>query len=280
MAEEKENQIVSLVKASSNVLCQFYQDLAQPSVKALGQALATVFELCPNSLLSLKLWTEKRKLNFAKRLNEYKEKLEQIPEEKRIEVDTQIGTPIVERLTYTTNDAIADLFTTLLANASNIDTVNSVHPAFVQIVSELCPDEAHIIQFLFFNKAICYIKHLFYPIDVFDLLENNISLSCPKNREMYYSHLISLGVLVENQRPFTNFRETANDEIDAQYKVLEKKIGEFNKTISDFNNCLNPSIGEILKPVDNFKDIDIYNRGFYCLTKFGEFFAKACIRYE
>lgn len=242
MAEEKENQIVSLVKASSNVLCQFYQDLAQPSVKALGQALATVFELCPNSLLSLKLWTEKRKLNFAKRLNEYKEKLEQIPEEKRIEVDTQIGTPIVERLTYTTNDEIADLFTTLLANASNIDTVNSVHPAFVQIVSELCPDEAHIIQFLFFNKAICYIKHLFYPIDVFDLLENNISLSCPKNREMYYSHLISLGVLVENQRPFTNFRETANDEIDAQYKVLEKKIGEFNKTISDFNNCLNPSI--------------------------------------
>ena len=104
MAEEKENQVVGLVKASSNVLCQFYQDLAQPSVKAMGQALATVFELCPNSLLSIKLWTEKRKLNFAKRLNEYKDKLEQIPEEKRVEVDTQIGTPIVEKLTYTTND--------------------------------------------------------------------------------------------------------------------------------------------------------------------------------
>lgn len=73
---ENENQAVGLVKASSNILSQFYQDLAQPSVKALGQALATVFELCPNSLLSLKLWTEKRKLNFAKRLNEYKEKLE------------------------------------------------------------------------------------------------------------------------------------------------------------------------------------------------------------
>ena len=137
MAAEEENQIVGLVKASSNVLCQFYQDMAQPSVKAMGQALATVFELCPNSLLSLKLWTEKRKLNFAKRLNEYKEKLEQIPEEKRIEVDTQIGTPMVEKVTYTTNDEIADLFTTLLANASNIDTVNRAHPAFVDIISRL-----------------------------------------------------------------------------------------------------------------------------------------------
>lgn len=105
---EKVNQGIELVKAGANVLGQFYQDLAQPSVKALGQALATVFELCPNSLLSLKLWTEKRKLNFAKRLNEYKDKLEQIPEEKRCEVDTQIGTPIVEKLTYTTNDEIAD----------------------------------------------------------------------------------------------------------------------------------------------------------------------------
>lgn len=145
---EKVNQGIELVKAGANVLGQFYQDLAQPSVKALGQALATVFELCPNSLLSLKLWTEKRKLNFAKRLNEYKDKLEQIPEEKRCEVDTQIGTPIVEKLTYTTNDEIADLFTTLLANASNIDTVNRAHPAFVDIIGRLSEDEARIIQYL------------------------------------------------------------------------------------------------------------------------------------
>ena len=147
MAEEKENQIVGLVKAFHNVLSQFYQDMAQPSVKAIGQALVTVSE-------SLKLWTEKRKLNFEKRLNEYKEKLEQIPKEKRIEVDTQIGTPIVEKLTYTTNDEIADLFTTLLANASNIDTVNRAHPAFVDIISRLSTDEARIIHYLSYHPII------------------------------------------------------------------------------------------------------------------------------
>lgn len=63
---EEINQGTELVKAGANVLSQFYQDLAQPSVRALGQALATVFELCPTSLLSLKLWNEKRKFNFAK----------------------------------------------------------------------------------------------------------------------------------------------------------------------------------------------------------------------
>ena len=79
---EEINQGRELVKAGANVLGQLYQDLAQPSVRALGQALSTVFELCPTSLLSLKLWNEKRKFNFVKRLNEYNEKLEQIPEEK------------------------------------------------------------------------------------------------------------------------------------------------------------------------------------------------------
>lgn len=75
MGENTSKPIVELVKAGSNVLGQFYQDLAQPSVRALGQALGTVFELCPTSLLSIKIWTEKRKINFKKRLNEYAKKL-------------------------------------------------------------------------------------------------------------------------------------------------------------------------------------------------------------
>ena len=69
--------------------------------------------------------TEKFKLNFKKQLNEYKEKLEQIPEEKQCEVHPQIGTPIIEKLSYTAYEEVADLFTTLLANASNVDMVNS-----------------------------------------------------------------------------------------------------------------------------------------------------------
>ena len=211
MAEEKENQVVGLVKAASNVLCQFYQDLAQPSVKAMGQALSTVFELCPNSLLSLKLWTEKRKLNFAKRLNEYKEKLEQIPKEKRIEVDTQIGTPIVEKLTYTTNDEIADLFTTLLVNASNKDTVNRAHPAFIDIISRLSEDEARLIQYF---QGVIEIPYCSFRgmdkngngfitlVDHATLLPFTVPLDFHKNISAYMSNLISLGILSDEKGLF------------------------------------------------------------------------------
>lgn len=265
MAEEKENQVVGLVKASSNVLCQFYQDLAQPSVKAMGQALATVFELCPNSLLSLKLWTEKRKLNFAKRLNEYKEKLEQIPEEKRVEVDTQIGTPIVEKLTYTTNDEIADLFTTLLANASNIDTVNRAHPAFIDIISRLSEDEAKLIQYLKDVKEIPYCSFRAVSkednggfttiVDHATLLPFNVSLNSPNNLSAYLSNLISLGILSDENGLF---------KIDnTEYNHICEKHG-----LNSLKNQLVPNF---------FKDIEV-SKSYYKVTPFGTLFISACIK--
>lgn len=265
MAEEKENQVVGLVKASSNVLCQFYKDLAQPSVKAMGQALATVFELCPNSLLSLKLWTEKRKLNFAKRLNEYKEKLEQIPEEKRVEVDTQIGTPIVEKLTYTTNDQIADLFTTLLANASNRDTVNRAHPAFIDIISRLSEDEARIVEYLSEKDEVlfCSFRGIvptpekgFITIQNYaTLLPYQVNLNSPENVTAYISNLVSIGIL-------QNMEGLYKDNEDEYNKICEKH------NLEELKSQYIP---------EKYSEIEV-SKGFYEITPFGKLFINACVK--
>lgn len=226
MGENTSNPVVELAKAGSNVLEQFYRDLAQPSVRALGEALGTVFELCPTSLLSLKIWTEKRKLNFKKRLNEYAKKLEDIPEDKRCEVNPQIGTPIVEKLTYTTNDEIADLFTTLLANASNIETVNRAHPAFVEIIARLSPDEARIIHYLSSRPILCYreinanaltegyntlVAHA-------TVLNKRINLQYPHNERAYLSNLVSQGI-ISDEAPTFRIDRTEYDEIGDYHKI-------------------------------------------------------------
>ena len=54
-----DNQIAELVKATPNILGQVYEDLAQPSVKAVGNALGTVFEFSTAILLPVKLLNEK-----------------------------------------------------------------------------------------------------------------------------------------------------------------------------------------------------------------------------
>ena len=62
---EKVNQGIELVKAGANVLGQFYQDLAQPSVKALGQALATVFEIMSQFSAFSKIVDREAKIEFC-----------------------------------------------------------------------------------------------------------------------------------------------------------------------------------------------------------------------
>lgn len=260
-----DNSVLDLVKGTPNILEQIYTDLAQPSVKAVGQALGTVFELCPTSLLSLKLWNEKRKLNFVKRLNEYKEKLEQIPEEKRCEVDTQIGTPIVEKLTYTTNDEIADLFTTLLANASNIDTVNRAHPAFIDIIGRLSEDEARIIQYLqnVFEVPYCSFRAIskaenggfIIILNHATMLPYRVSLTFPQNITAYLSNLISIGILSDEERLY----KIDNAEYD--------------------NICIKNGLEELKTKLvpHRFKEIEV-EKSYYEVTPFGKLFIQACIK--
>lgn len=259
-----DNQISELIKATPNILGQVYEDLAQPSVKAVGNALGTVFEFSTSILLPVKLLNQKFKINFTKNLNDYKKKLEEIPEEKRCEVHPQIGTPIVEKLTYTTNDEIADLFTTLLANASNIDMVNTAHPSFVNMIERLSPDEARIIRHLNGKEDIQYCdfrgnakngngyntigEHL-------TLIPQEVLLDFPNNTNAYLANLVSLGVLFDMDGTY-RIDQTIYSKIKERYGFEQLKAQ------------LVPNL---------FKDI-VTNNSYYKITDFGKLFIKACIK--
>jgi hypothetical protein len=198
------NELIGLVKETPQILLTIYGDLAQPSVKKVGTALETVFEFSTSLLLPVKLLNEKFKINFEKRLNDYKEKIEQIPEEKLCEVNPQIGTPIIEKLSYTTNDEIANLFINLLAKASSTDTVNLAHPAFVQLIERLSVDEARIIKHLL-NKdiipCVSFRAHMTEDKGFHEILRNGtllqfeIELLFPQNVKTYLDNLTSMGTL-------------------------------------------------------------------------------------
>ena len=258
------NEIVDLVKATPNILGQVYGDLAQPSVKAIGNALGTVFEFSTSFLLPVKLLNEKFKLNFAKRLNEYKEKLEQIPEGKQCVVHPQIGTPIIEKLSYTTNEEIADLFTTLLANASNIDMVNTAHPSFVNMIERMSPDEAKLLKYLRGKNDIPYCtfngdakngKGYRTLADHVTLLDKQVQFQFPNNLNAYFSNFISLGILVDM---------TGQSKVDqTTYNAIREKYN-----LKQMESIYVPNV---------FKSISV-DESFFRITDFGKLFIKACVK--
>ena len=258
------NEIVDLVKSTPNILGELYQDLAQPSVRAIGNALGTVFEFSTAILLPLKLKNEKLKINFKKNLDEYKEKLEKIPEDKRCEVHPQIGTPILEKLTYTTNDEISDLFTTLLANASNIDMVNTAHPAFINMIEKITPDEARIIKYLKDKTELQYCTFRAYAktgtgfnelLKKVTLLPFEVNLQFSNNVPAYIENLESIGVL---------------SDVNGLYKT-DKNIYNLIREKYNFKQLEEQLVPNVMKSVRIVE-------GYYDITEFGKLFIQACIK--
>lgn len=259
-----DNSVLDLVKGVPNILGQIYSDLAQPSVKAVGQALGTVFEFSTSFLLPVKLLNEKFKLNFKKRITEYEQKLEAIPEDKRCEVHPQVGTPIIEKLSYTTNDDIADLFTTLLANASNVDMVNTAHPSFVTMIERLSPDEARIIKYLKEKDDIQYcdfrgnaLKGDGYNtiMEHVNLIPQEVHLSFPNNVNAYLANLVSLGILFD---------------MDGSY-IIDQTIYNKIKVVYGFERLKTQFVPNVYKEL-------VTNDSFYKVTDFGKLFIQACIK--
>lgn len=251
-----------------------YKDVAHPTFSVLGKTLGTVMEFATIFTVPLEYLNKKVKLNFRHRLDQYAEKIKSVPEEQRVEVHTQIGVPVVQRLAYTTSDEIADLFTNLLMTASDSETMSDAHPAFITMIDRLSPDEARIIQYIGEADFIlyCEAKYIFKkekPQDItkWDFgtefitvchwatnIPYHVKLCFPENCNLYLTNLISLGILIDK----SGFAKIG---VDEQYEEIIQ------------NNKLKELEGEMDK--EKVEKLEI-SRCYFEVTDLGTRFIRAC----
>ena len=241
--------ILKSILNSPSVLGEIYKDLASPSFKVIGEALGTVFEYGTNFLLPLKLKREKMRETFTHNMDVFKKKYESIPKKDRREVRPYIGAPIVDKLTYATDKEIVDMYTTLLASDSNIQTRQFVHHSFVSIIENLCPDEARIIEHLKGKDTIefCSIRGRSKTSSGFTTLKDHVTniasdagIDYPDNEGAYLSNLVRLGFLFEPQgvplkdktgydriRERIDYETMKSEKVPSEYKSLECKEGYY-----------------------------------------------------
>ena len=138
----------------------------------------------------------------------------------------EIGIPTLQALPYTTNDDVADLFTNILTNASNIDMVQYAHPSFTEMIKRLSPDEARIVNYLKGRDYVCYsnikghskngkgFNTLFSHVT---LITEEVGLIYPNNENAYMSNLIGMGI-VYDQDSLHKINQT-------DYDKIKEKIG-------------------------------------------------------
>lgn len=253
---------LGLGKVSDNgkeLIEMVYPDLAQPATKKAGQALETVFEFGNTILLPLKLINTKANLLFNRHMEKYRKKLESIEEEKIAIVPPTLGLKIMDELFTVTNDEIADMFTTLLANASSTDMVEKAHPSFVDVIKNLSVDEAKIINAVYARgKTVKYsiiVKNQANGgVALVDFTrENNIKsmvdITFKENSQFYIDNLVRCGLIYDT----TTLQKDDQDGIEELEVRANQFINRMNKDrIVDYT--LSPRVGR------------------YVLTFFGERF--------
>ncbi len=197
-------ELLKEIAASPAILKELYGDLAKPGVQQAGKALSTVIGLGNTVLWPVALMNEKAKFALESNLEKYRKKMESTPNESVCEVAPEVGVPIAEKLSYVTNEELSDMYTELLAKASQIQNSNVAHPSFVNVISNISPDEAILMKSIRGLQGIPFIEvRLKYKDknewNTLDAMKPGLSclgkLKTPGNIHAYLSNLEGLGIL-------------------------------------------------------------------------------------
>lgn len=139
--KETIDAVTGLVKA-----VPVYEDLLQPVAKQLGKSLETVGKAINVALFPVSglVWGYENIQVFLS--TKLANRLKNVPPEDIITPKPNVAGPAIEALRYTGHEEVlSDMYANLLAAAMDKNTATGAHPAFVEIIKQLTPDEAKLI---------------------------------------------------------------------------------------------------------------------------------------
>ena len=241
-----------------------YEDMLQPTAKELGRNLETEAKsvrlvLAPVAAL---VWGYDRIKDYVQ--TTLAQKLKNVPKDRLTTPSPMIAGPALEALKYAGhNPTLRELDANLLATSIDAKTAHEAHPAFVEIIRQLTPDEARILKYVFERMYLPIItlrvrlpgrKAGFdYYADFSDVAENT-ECQFPALTPQYLGNICRLGLA---EFPRNNYIEDK-----AMYQALEQY-----ETVADIKK-------EIRK---KFNLGTVVVKEFVRITELGRQFCKSCV---
>ena len=262
MPEELGKEI--LVESAKEVAKEVYGDALKPAVKSVGNIIALPFQAIDAALSKPKLWVAEKQYNYERTRELLAEKLKNVPEEDIVPPENYVAIPALQQISYCfDSDELRDMYANLLASSMKKDTKWSVHPAFVDIIKQLTPDEAKELKYLNSVQAIPMLginahKHsggYTTVIPFFTNLPEICNCERPMDYEKQINNLARLGLIEVNS--------TAGFVDKTKYEPL-KNHGFIKASLTVLENNEN---------VSRYTFIE----GMIELTAFGKDFCKVCL---
>ncbi len=136
-----------MTEVAKEIAKDAYDDVGKPVTKPTGELLGLVPRAIKAALAPVEKWVLQQEYNIAETKKLLEKQLENTPPELIQPPEAHIAVPALQYISYCMdNEELRDMYANLLANSMNEVVKNGVHPSFVEIIKQLCPDEAKILK--------------------------------------------------------------------------------------------------------------------------------------
>lgn len=200
---EQAGKIASEV--GTEIVKQGYNDIGPTLVRPTATTLGLLPRAIRASLSGLEKWVLEREYGVAKVAKLLEIKLQQVGAENIVPPEAHIAVPALQYISYCMdNEELRDMYANLLASSMNKVVKNDVHPSYVEIIKQLCPDEAKILRYLAQKVAIPLLglrytepskRGGFEIVKHFSNVGYLVNAEFPDNIQQYLDNLSRLGLM-------------------------------------------------------------------------------------
>ena len=201
------DKIVKILNAP--VVEQIYNDGVKQIVVPIGDTISLLPRAIHAALHPLEKWILEREHSLDETEKMLIEKLEKCNPESIVSPDAHIAVPALQYIGYCMdNNELRTMYANLLANSMVNFTKSGVHPAFVELIKQLSPDEAKILRYIYGKRKIpiLSVRHTNEKGVGKSVLVNfsdvGFSVGCEKPEDVrkYFDNLMRLGLINKSDK--------------------------------------------------------------------------------
>lgn len=141
---------VEVAKDNAN---KVYDDAVKEPLSETSKLLSRIPKAINAAFAPIDIWIAKKEYNVEATKILLAEKMKSINPEKIVSPEPYVAVPAIQAISYSMDsNELRDMFANLLASSINLDTKDTVHPSFVEIIKQLSPDEAKVLKYLKIKK--------------------------------------------------------------------------------------------------------------------------------
>lgn len=129
-----------------------YNDVAKPTMQSTGGVLALIPKAINAALLPLHEWVAHREYQIERTKKLLEMKLKDVSPDDIVPPEPHVAIPALQAISYSMDkDEIRNMYANLLAASMTKVLKGDVHPAYVDFIRQMAPDEARILRHIYLH---------------------------------------------------------------------------------------------------------------------------------